>query len=186
MVDAGKISRSLSYWLRHRPDAAALELDASGWAPVSKVMQALSAAGLAVRPEQLHRIVEASDNNRFELSPDKDRIRARQGHSIAVDLDWPAAQPPEYLFHGTVERFLPAIFAAGLKPMKRHHVHLSPDAETAAMVGARRGRAVVLRVHSARMAAEGHVFRVSGNGVWLTDRVVPEYLDRATEADPTA
>jgi len=57
MADARKISKSLSYWLRHRPDAAAIELDGAGWAPVSRVMEALAAAGLAERPEQLREVV---------------------------------------------------------------------------------------------------------------------------------
>jgi putative RNA 2'-phosphotransferase len=182
MADARKISKSLSYWLRHRPDAAALELDGSGWAPVSKVMQALAAAGLADRPEQLHKVVAESDKNRFELSADSTRIRARQGHSVAVDLDWPVAKPPEFLFHGTVERSLAAIIDSGLKSMSRHHVHLSPDSETAERVGRRRGPPVILRIAAGRMEADGHVFRLSGNGVWLTDHVPPRYIERLSEA----
>ena len=168
--------------LRHRPDAAALELDGSGWAAVPKVMQALAAAGLADRPEQLHEVVAESDKNRFELSEDRARIRARQGHSVKVDLQWPAATPPEHLFHGTVERFLPSILAEGLRPMKRHHVHLSADPQTATAVGARRGEAVILRIAAGRMEADGHVFRLSGNGVWLTDHVPHRYLERLSEA----
>ena len=178
MADARKISKSLSYWLRHRPDAGGLELDGSGWAPVAKVMQALAAARLADRPEQLHRMVAESDKNRFELSADGTRIRARQGHSVDVDLDWAVTIPPEFLFHGPVERSLAAIFAAGLKPMSRHHVHLSPDLETAERVGRRRGPPVILRIAAGEMGADGHVFRLSGNGVWLTDHVPPRYIER--------
>src|SRR3712207_8485406 len=53
------------------------------------------------------------------------RIRASQGHSRRVDLGYVAQQPPEALFHGTVERFLPAILAEGLRPVRRHAVHRS-------------------------------------------------------------
>ena len=178
MADARKISKSLSYWLRHKPEAAALELDGAGWAPVEKVIRALAAAGLPDRPEQLRRVVAESDKNRFELSADGRQIRARQGHSVAVDLDWPPAEPPRFLFHGTVERNLDSIFASGLKPMRRHHVHLSPDAETAERVGRRRGPPIILRIAAAEMAADGHVFRLSGNGVWLTDHVPPRFILR--------
>lgn len=178
MADPTRISKSLSYWLRHRPEAAGLTLDEAGWTPVASVLAALRAAGLPGDAETLNEVVAGSDKNRFELSEDRAHIRARQGHSVKVDLDWPAATPPEHLFHGTVERFLPNIFAEGLRPMKRHHVHLSPDARTATAVGARRGEAVILRVAAAEMAAEGHVFRISGNGVWLTDHVPPRYIER--------
>ncbi|CAM5405640.1 RNA 2'-phosphotransferase [Streptomyces tanashiensis] len=60
--------------------------------------------------------------------------------------------------------------------MARHHVHLSPDRETATRVGARRGRPVVLSVDAGAMRRAGHVFHVSANGVWLTDAVPPEFL----------
>lgn len=182
MADARKISKSLSCWLRHRPQAAGLELDDSGWAPVAEVVRALAAAGLADRRDRLEEIVAASDKNRFELSLDGEHIRARQGHSVKVDLDWPRAEPPQFLFHGTVERNLASILAGGLKAMKRHHVHLSADVETAEIVGRRRGLPVVLRIEAERLAADGHVFRLSGNGVWLTDHVPARYIDRLSEA----
>ncbi|HEX8380262.1 MAG TPA: RNA 2'-phosphotransferase [Allosphingosinicella sp.] len=178
MADARKISKALSYWLRHRPQAAALELDGAGWAPVAQVMRALAGAGLADRREELEQVVAASDKNRFEFSADGDHIRARQGHSVDVDLGWPMAEPPPFLFHGTLERNLTSIMAEGLKAMKRHHVHLSTDAATAQIVGSRRGAPVILRIEAGRMAADGHAFRLSGNGVWLTDHVPPRYIGR--------
>ena len=129
----------------------------------------------------LLRIVYESDEQRFELSADASRIRARQGHSVSVDLGWPEAEPPEALYHGTVDRFLGAILAEGLKPMSRHHVHLSPDVATAQRVGARRGRPVILQVAAARLAASGQAFQLTDNGVWLTSHVPPEFLTRIDE-----
>ena len=154
-------------------------LSPDGWAPVVDVLAALKRAGLPDGIDGLHAVVAGSDKQRFELSEDLGTIRARQGHSISVDLGWPVADPPEFLFHGTVERFLAPIFVEGLKPMKRHHVHLSHDRETAAAVGGRRGEAVILRIAAQRMAEAGHIFRLSGNGVWLTDGVPPAYLEQA-------
>lgn len=178
MTDQRRLSKTLSYWLRHKPEAGGVKLDASGWAAVDQILAALSRAGLPDRRDDLERVVAESDKQRFELSGDGRSIRARQGHSIDVDLDWPQAAPPEFLYHGTVERFLDAILADGLKPMKRHHVHLSPDEQTARAVGARRGEPVILRIAAGRMADDGHVFRLSGNGVWLTDQVAPAFLER--------
>lgn len=170
------ISKLLSYWLRHAPEAGELTLDGSGWAKVQAVRAALSREDLD--PSLLERIVAGSDKQRFELSADGTRIRARQGHSVAVDLEWPIATPPEHLYHGTVERFLDAILAEGLKPMARHHVHLSQDRETATRVGGRRGVAVVLRVAAGDMARCGSTFRLSSNGVWLVDAVAPNFIQR--------
>lgn len=173
-----KISKTLALWLRHDPGAAGLALDEAGWTEVDAVLTALRARDEALGWEDLLRVVETNDKQRFELSPAADRIRARQGHSVEVALDWPVAEPPAVLFHGTVERFLSPIMADGLKPMARHHVHLSADLATASKVGARRGRPVILEVDAAAMAADGHPFRLTGNGVWLVDAVPPRFLRR--------
>lgn len=172
------LSKTLSYWLRHRPDAAGLALDPAGWASVDAVLAAFGAEGRAVGWETLLHVVETNDKGRFELSADAGRIRARQGHSVAVTGDWTRAAPPDALWHGTVERALAAILAEGLRPMARHHVHLSPDPATAERVGARRGRSVVLRIAAGGLAAAGQPFWMTGNGVWLTEHVPPAAIER--------
>ena len=120
--------------------------------------------------------MRTSDKQRFALSEDGRRIRANQGHSLAVELGYAASVPPDVLFHGTTAASLPAIRATGLARMARLHVHLSADVVTAQRVGGRRGRAIVLSVAAGRMHAAGHVFMRSDNGVWLTEAVPPEYL----------
>jgi putative RNA 2'-phosphotransferase len=178
MPDDVRLSKRLSLWLRHQPGEAGLTLDAQGWTEVDAVLAALARAELSIDWSTLLRLVEESDKQRFELSPDASRIRARQGHSVVVDLDWPRTAPPALLYHGTVERAMPAIFTEGLKPMRRHHVHLSPDIATATRVGARRGEPVILAICAAALAEAGQVFLLTDNGVWLTDHVPPSYLAR--------
>lgn len=177
-----KRSRAMSYWLRHAPENGALTLDAAGWAPVVGVLAALAREGLETSEAMLQAVVEENDKSRFELSDDGARIRARQGHSVAVEGSWEAATPPQVLYHGTVERFLEAILREGLTKQQRHHVHLSANVETASTVGARRGEAVILTVDAAAMVADGYVFAVSSNGVWLVDAVPPQYLARAPQS----
>ena len=82
------------------------------------------------------------------------------------------------LFHGTAEKNVGAIFAEGLKKMKRHHVHLSADAATARAVGMRYGaKPVIFQVDAEKMTAEGFKFFVSANGVWLAEEVPPRFLE---------
>jgi putative RNA 2'-phosphotransferase len=171
-----KISKTLSYWLRHKPDAADLQLDEQGWTDVDAVLSAFAKEGMAVDRVLLDQVLANNNKQRFEYSADGLLIRARQGHSVSVALDWPKEQPPKLLYHGTVEQFLPAIMKDGLLPMARHHVHLSSDIETAQSVGSRRGQAVILKVDSNTMAQEGVNFYRTDNGVWLTDFVAPTYL----------
>jgi putative RNA 2'-phosphotransferase len=172
-----RLSKTLSYWLRHRPNAAGLVLDAQGWADVGAVVAALARTGTPAGIDRLCTIVARNDKQRFELSPDGKRIRARQGHSVAVALDWPSVAPPGLLFHGTVGRNLDTILREGLRPMQRHHVHLSPDAETARRVGARRGIPVIVRVKARDLHAIGVPFFLTTNNVWLVEAVPPQFID---------
>jgi putative RNA 2'-phosphotransferase len=178
MANDETISKTLSYWLRHAPQDAALVLDSQGWAATDLVLAELARRFEGVDFQRLLAVAEGNDKQRFEFSVDLDRIRARQGHSAAVDMGLAPTTPPDLLYHGTVQRFLPAILLQGLKPMGRQHVHLSRDPETARKVGARRGPPVILQVAAAAMAASGHAFMVAGNGVWLTAAVPPAFLKR--------
>ncbi|MFF3092183.1 RNA 2'-phosphotransferase [Streptomyces cyaneofuscatus] len=169
-----KVSKYLSTHLRHEPERIGITLDDNGWVGVETLLGAAARHGFAITRAELDHVVAANDKRRFTV--DGDRIRANQGHTVTVDLDLPPAEPPAYLYHGTVARVLGVIRAEGLRPMARHHVHLSPDRETATRVGARRGRPLVLTVDAGAMHRAGHVFRVSANGVWLADAVPPQFL----------
>lgn len=169
-----KVSKYVSKHLRHQPERIGLVLDPQGWVEIDDLLWAAAAHGFPISRAELDHVVAANDKQRFAV--DGGRIRASQGHTVPVDLGLPEAEPPAYLYHGTVAASLDAIRAEGLRPMARHHVHLSPDRETATRVGARRGRPVVLSVDAGAMRAAGHVFRISANGVWLVDRVPPQFL----------
>lgn len=169
-------SKFLSRILRHEPELVGLTLGAGGWVLVDDLLRGMKRAGHPLKRDALGVLVADSDKRRFTLSEDGRRIRAAQGHSVAVELDLPPATPPEELFHGTAAASLDAIWAEGLKPGKRQHVHLSSDPETATRVGQRHGRPVVLKIATGKMHADGHTFWQADNGVWLTDHVAPAYL----------
>ena len=168
-----KKSKFLSLVLRHDPDKIGIELDSAGWTDVKILLYKMRRMGLAA----LEEIVYTNNKKRFEFNDDKTRIRARQGHSVAVKLGYEPQDPPEFLYHGTATRFLDPIMEEGLKPMGRHQVHLSQDLATASQVGKRHGKLVILKVSAQEMAQAGVKFYVTDNKVWLTDRVPPEYLE---------
>ncbi|MGX1882423.1 RNA 2'-phosphotransferase [Streptomyces sp. NPDC055287] len=169
-----KVSKYLAKHLRHQPERIGITLDENGWVEIDTLLRAAAAHGFPITRAELDHVVAANDKQRFAV--DGPLIRASQGHTVQVDLGLPEAEPPAYLYHGTVARSLDAIRAGGLRAMARHDVHLSPDRETATRVGARRGRPVVIAVDAGAMRRAGHVFRVSANGVWLTDSVPPAFL----------
>jgi putative RNA 2'-phosphotransferase len=171
-----RISKYLAKHLRHQPHRLGITLENGGWVEVDTLLEACARNGFRLTRAELEHVVAANDKQRYGFDPTGSRIRANQGHSVEVDLELPVAVPPDVLFHGTVERFLPQITQEGLLPMNRHDVHLSADRATAERVGARRGKPVVLTVDAAAMNAAGHTFRVSANGVWLVSAVPPQYL----------
>jgi len=173
-----RVSKYLSKYLRHAPHELGLTLQSGGWVPVVDLLAAGEKNGFPISYDELVDCVETNDKQRFAFDMSGELIRANQEHSVEVDLQLEEREPPEVLYHGTVERFLPSILEAGLVRGKRHHVHLSKDVETARKVGSRRGKPIILQVDAGRMHWDGHKFLLSANGVWLTDSVAPAYLTR--------
>lgn len=170
------VSKSMSYVLRHKPDAIGITLDSNGWVDVDDLLGAFQRDGKRYTREIVDRVVAENDKQRFEFNEDRMRIRARQGHSVQVDLGYEPAVPPDVLYHGTATRNLDAIFKEGLLKMNRHHVHLSTSKETMLAVAQRHGKPVILEVDAKRMHADGFEFFVTENDVWLVDVVPVDYL----------
>lgn len=175
-------SRFLSYVLRHAPESIGLEIDREGWVEVDALVRAACAAGRPLDRALLEAVIRDNDKQRFALSDDGLRVRAVQGHSTGrVQLEYEALTPPDVLYHGTASRFMRSIDAQGLRPGRRHHVHLTEDPATARTVGARYGLPVLLRVDARAMHADGMVFHRADNGVWLTGCVPARYYSRESD-----
>lgn len=172
-----KLSVFISLVLRHNPDAAGVQLDEHGWANVDELIKGINDTGRRIDIDILDEIVKTDNKQRYFFNNDKTLIRANQGHSVPVDVELEEKQPPEYLYHGTADRFMGSIMAEGLKPMSRLYVHLSKDKETATKVGKRHGKPVVLQIKSEEMWNDGIKFYLSQNGVWLTKYVDKKYID---------
>lgn len=172
-----KKSKFLSLVLRHEPERVGLKLGEAGWVGVDELLQAINRHGVMITLDQLKHIVATSDKKRFAFSEDGQRIRANQGHSVPVDLQYLPQTPPEILYHGTTARFISSIRQDGLKRMERHDVHLSAETKVTLQVGGRHGKPVLLVIRAGEMHRAGHVFRCSANGVWLVNHVPPKFID---------
>ena len=154
-----------------------MTLDANGWADIAQLLAQAASHGKTISRAQLDEVVANDSKTRYAVSMDGLRIRANQGHSLAtVDIALPPAIPPAVLYHGTASRFVESIRDQGLIPGSRNHVHLSATEDTAISVGSRHGKPVVLAVDTAAMQAQGHVFYLAANGVWLTDAVPAAFI----------
>ncbi|QXP61077.1 RNA 2'-phosphotransferase [Olleya sp. HaHaR_3_96] len=177
-TDKKRISKFLSLILRHNPATIGLILDDNGWADVEELIEKSKLSHQNFTVAQLEEVVVTNDKQRFGFNEDRTKIRANQGHSLkTVDLELKAIQPPEFLYHGTVARFIESIQKQGLQKQSRQHVHLSGDIETAVKVGSRRGKPIVLCVNAIDLHNQGHSFYLSKNGVWLTGAVPSEFID---------
>ena len=155
-----------------------MQLDPEGWLPIDELIANANRQGKQLTLELLHEVVASCDKKRFTLSEDGLRIRANQGHSVRdVELNLEPVAPPSILYHGTVAAFLDSIREQGLLKRSRNLVHLSEDIETAKKVGARRGKPVILTIHSNAMHEYGYAFYLSANGVWLTDAVPVSFIE---------
>jgi putative RNA 2'-phosphotransferase len=174
--DLVRVSKFLSWILRHDPDEIGVTLDEGGWVEVDTLMARARQAGVVLDEATLQRVAAGDDKQRFSLSEDGRRLRANYGHSIPVDLGLEPVAPPEHLYHGTARHFLASIQRTGLVRRGRNYVHLSPDEDTARGVGQRHGEPVILVVEAERMHRHGHLFYCATDGTWLTEGVPVGYL----------
>jgi putative RNA 2'-phosphotransferase len=173
-----KVSKYLSKHLRHQPERIGLTLEPGGWVLIADLLEACERNAMRVTREELEEVVAENDKKRFAFDETGTKIRANQGHSVEVDLELAPATPPDILYHGTGAGSVAVIEREGLKKMRRHHVHLSEDTETARRVGARHGKPVIFEVDTQLMRRAGFTFYRSENGVWLVDAVPARYLSR--------
>jgi RNA:NAD 2'-phosphotransferase (TPT1/KptA family) len=166
-----RISRALSYHLRHDQDILA---DDEGWVSAESLSEALRAAGLGVSTAELISVASAIDETRFEVRDSN--VRARYGHSRPVNIDYESPAPPMALYHATSMVTLNAIFQEeqGLKPMERQWVHLSERWDLAVRAGRRHGPPALLEVTPAR--ASELAFYNAGGTTWLARSISPAAL----------
>lgn len=177
MKDLKHISKFLSLVLRHKPEEIGINMDANGWVNVDELIEKCNAREQKLDFETLEEVVITNDKQRFAFNDEYTMIRANQGHTVNVDLQFEPKKPLEYLYHGTVAKFIDEIKANGLKKMQRLHVHLSKDLDTAVKVGSRRGKPIILKIQAAKMHNDGLPFYLSQNGVWLCDEVPAKYIE---------
>ena len=171
-----QISKLLSLVLRHKPEYIGITLDNEGWTTVPELINRINQKGIDLDFTTLQIIVDTNDKKRFAFNNDKTLIRASQGHSVEVELNYKPEVPPSVLYHGTAINNVPAIRENGLQKMNRHHVHLTASKDTALKVGQRHGKPVILTIQAFLMLEQQHIFYVSDNGVWLADHIPAAFI----------
>lgn len=160
-VATERLSRFLSFLLRHRPVDYRLNFDKYGFVSWDELIEMVQRRFPEVTEEEVRIVVEGSEKKRFELKEGK--VRATYGHSFPVDLGMESVDPPARLYHGTARDLAETILRDGLKPRGRQYVHLSPSLEDAIAVGKRRDPSpAILEIHSREAHAGGVQFYCTG------------------------
>jgi putative RNA 2'-phosphotransferase len=177
-MDYLKLSKEVSYALRHAPWEYELELDNEGWVDIAQLLSAFTEnkEWQELKENDLHVMIQKSDKKRHEILNGK--IRALYGHSIPQTIKKEITEPPEILYHGTARRFIESIRKNGLLPQKRQYVHLSEDTETALQVGKRRdNEPIILKVRAFEAYKSGIQFYIGNDKVWVAEAIPSEYID---------
>ena len=181
--DAERFSRWMSYVLRHNPVRYGLQPDRHGYVDLDAFLLVAQQRYRDVPAEQLRSLIEGSGSGRFEITGT--RLRARYGHSIAVEPAGPAVEPPPQLYHGVAPDRVETILMDGLSPMDRRMIHLSETLEDALAVARRKTeQPVVLRIHAQEAHAAGAAFYREGK-VYLASQIPARFLSQESLAGPS-
>lgn len=172
-----RLSKYLSYLLRHNPASLGLTLDADGFVSIHRLVSAINGqrewSGVTMR--DLEEIQQTSDKRRFEIVGE--RIRALYGHTLPARVRHDAVVPPQVLFHGTARMNIQPILKRGLLQMRRQYVHLSATRDEAMSVGRRRDQSpVVIRVYALKAHRYGIRFFKAG-AVFLSESIPAKFLE---------
>ncbi|MEJ2294524.1 MAG: RNA 2'-phosphotransferase [Candidatus Lokiarchaeota archaeon] len=172
-----RISKFMSYILRHHPERFNIELDTEGYADLETILNQIrqNFPNYQINEHLIKEIINVSEKRRFEIVGDK--IKAFYGHSIKNKIKMQKAEHvPDKLFHGTNSKAFQKIKKEGLKRKSRQYVHLSGTVETAYSVGKRKTEnPIILVIESWRAVKEGISFYKSGD-MYLADYIPPEYI----------
>lgn len=175
-----QLSKTISYILRHAPWEYELELDDDGWVSIEELLAALrldKKEWSDLSETDLMELTRDSSKQRHDIKDGK--IRALYGHSTPDKLIKIPAEPPEFLYHGTLPETAAVILKEGLKPMNRQYVHLSIDVAMAKQVGNRKsGKPDILVVRANEAYRKGAVFYKGNEHVWLADYVPSIFIEQ--------
>ncbi|XP_051276980.1 tRNA 2'-phosphotransferase 1 isoform X2 [Dicentrarchus labrax] len=195
-----RLSKSMSYALRHGANQMGLDMGTDGFLFVEELLAHPQFHSYSL--EDVKRVVATNDKQRFKLCTHLEdgrlQIRASQGHSVQVtDLGLKpvlSGSPdcPAEAIHGSYLRNWSSIQQQGLNRMKRTHIHLAPGllGEDGVISGMRKDCDLAVYIDVPKALADGIEFFWSENGVLLTagnaeGKLLPKYFSRALRLRPT-
>ena len=169
-----KLGRFVSGALRHFPASAGVEMDKCGWVNLNAFCEVMKKRYNWMRKEYVYALVESDEKNRYEICDYK--IRARYGHSVDINLDYPENTFP-YLYYGASPEEVDVLLDNGIFPIKQRYVHLSTSYEKAAGVAIiHTENPVIIQIDAKRAQEDGISLKVATEYIVLAEKIPPEYL----------
>ncbi|HJH29517.1 MAG TPA: RNA 2'-phosphotransferase [Methanosarcinaceae archaeon] len=174
-----RLGRFISGALRHFPEDVGLEMDMQGWVNLDNLCNIMESRYRWSTEERLIALIDSDVKKRYEA--EGSRIRARYGHSVNVNLDYPGNEFA-YLYYGVSLEEVDMLLENGITPIRQRYVHLSTSyrkANEAASVHTE--NPVVIEVDAETAQQNGLFFMSVNDDIVLTDEVPPEYLNVVEE-----
>jgi len=170
--DKVRLSKALSWLLRHNAEKEGFTFLQGGFLPVDDILRHKRFLGGGYTHTDVETVVAECQKQRFTLNTDPQGrllIRANQGHSITgVEVELEEITDPTQallVIHGTYLRCWEAILATGLNRMTRNHIHFSAGEPGEGVISGMR-KSVDLKIYidlPKAMAAGIRFFRSSNN-----------------------
>ena len=165
--DPIRLSKTVAFLLRHRPEVGNLRLDADGWTPLTELCAAASRLlRFSVGPNDLVRLVESSDVRRFEISGERIRALQRPQARRGSHRVW----TPDILYHATTAKAVDTALDKGHLEMPDGRAVFMSNDEAQAWRAAHRftGSPRLIVVDTTRARRSGvHFRRHRRNGMFL-------------------
>jgi putative RNA 2'-phosphotransferase len=169
-----QLGRLIAGALRHFPDDLGLGMDSQGWVSLFAFGEVIHSRHRWADESTIVALVESDPKRRYEIIGD--RVRARYGHSVGVDLDHPENTLPK-LYYGAAEEEADMLLEAGLKSASQRYVHLSTTPEKAWHVGTFRTSNPRVIQADAKAAQEAGVKMMTVNSdIVISDPIPARYL----------
>jgi putative RNA 2'-phosphotransferase len=176
-----QLGRLVAGALRHFPDDLGLTMDSRGWVDLSSLGAVVQSRHRWANKNLVIGLVQSDPKRRYEIN--SDRIRARYGHSVRVDLDHPENKLPK-LYYGASEEEADRILEIGLKSASQRYIHLSTTPEKAWHVATfRTGSPRVIQADAASAQKAGVRMMTVNDDIVISDMIPPEYLSMLPSRD---
>jgi putative RNA 2'-phosphotransferase len=169
-----RLGRFISGALRHFPDDLGLAMNQHGWVDLDVLCDAMRTRYKWANKEKLYSMIESDEKRRYEILGRK--IRARYGHSVDVDLDFPDNTLPE-LYYGASREEVDILLEKGIKPIKQRYVHLSTSPEKALEVARiHTDDPILIKINAEEAQNDGLRMISATETIVLSEEISPEYL----------